>query len=107
MKKSEKIARRLVRQANGLSPGFRYFDDPYEGMTTVCPLCEKTIAAGLETCPECGGPIPGQHRSREPVKKSPLTLLMIAALLVLLGLGLYFFIRNMIESGFPGLLLGL
>lgn len=107
MKKSEKTARRLVRQANGLSPGFRYFDDPYEGMTMVCPRCGNSIPAGLETCPECGGPIPGQHRSREPVKKSPLTLFMIAALLVLLGLGLYFFIRKMIESGFPGLLLGL
>lgn len=106
MRKIEKNARRLVRQANGLSPGFRYFDNPYDGQTTTCPLCEKTISAGLETCPECGKPIPGQQRSREKVAKSPWVILMAVCLLALLGLGVYFFIQEMIASGFIDLLLG-
>ena len=105
MRKIEKNARRLVRQANGLSPGFRYFDNPHDGQTMECPLCKKTIAAGLEICPECGKAIPGQQRSRETVKKSPLVILMAVCLLALLGLGMYFFIRQMIESGFIDLLL--
>lgn len=106
MKQSEKNARRLVRQANGLSPGFRYFDNPYEGMTMVCPLCEKTIAAGLEICPECGEPIPGQQHSRAKVRRSPGILLMILLLAALVALGLHFFVRAMIDSGFIDLLLG-
>lgn len=106
MKQSEKTARHLVRQANGLSPGFRYYDNPYEGETMPCPLCGKTIDAGLETCPACGEPIPGQQRSREKTRKSPLVVLMILALAALTGLGLYFFARAMIDSGFLALLLG-
>ena len=86
--------------------GFRYYYDPYDGETMECPLCGKTIAAGLETCPECAEPIPGQQRSREKVAKSPLVILLAVCLLALLGLGVYFFIQEMIESGFIDLLLG-
>lgn len=105
MRKIEKNARRAVRQANGLSPGFRYFDNPYEGQTMECPLCKKTIAAGLEICPECGDAIPGQQRSREKVRTSPGVLVMIVLFAAVLGLGVYFFIRQMIDSGFIDLLL--
>lgn len=105
MRKIEKNARRAVRQANGLSPGFRYFDNPFDGQTVECPLCKKAVAAGLEICPECGEAIPGQQRSREQATKSPLVILMAACLLALLGLGVYFFIQEMIESGFIDLLL--
>lgn len=106
MNQKEKNARQLVRQANGLSPGFRYFDNPYKGDTIACPGCGKTIAAGLETCPECGKPLPGERRSREKVRTSPgviLLMILFAALLVLI---MYFFIREMIDSGFLALLLG-
>lgn len=86
--------------------GFRYYYNPYDGESMECPLCGKIIAAGLETCPECGKPIPGQQRSREKVTKSPLVILMAVCLLALLGLGVYFFLQAMIDSGFIDLLLG-
>lgn len=85
--------------------GFRYNYNPYDGESMTCPLCGKNIAAGLEICPECGEPIPGQQRSREKITKSPLVILMAVCLLALLGLGLYFFIQAMIDSGFIDLLL--
>ena len=106
MTKSEKRARRLVRQANGLSPGFRYYDNPYEGETMPCPHCEEIMDAGLEYCPQCGQPIPGQQHSREKAAKSAPVVLMILALAALIGLGLYFFARAIVESGFLALLLG-
>lgn len=106
MNQREKNARRLVRQTNGLSPGFRYFDNPYESETMVCPLCEKTIAAGLEICPECGEPIPGQQHSRKKVRTSPRVILLMILYAALLVLIMYFFIREMLESGFIALLLG-
>lgn len=106
MKRTEENIKRAVRQANGLSPGFRYFDNPYEGNTATCPLCGKTIAAGLENCPECGKSIPGQQHSREPVRTSPGIILMMILLVAMVGLGLCFFIREIIASGFIDLLLG-
>lgn len=106
MNQKEKNARRLVRQANGLNPGFRYFDNPYEGETTLCPACGKTIAAGLETCPECGEAIPGAHRSRTKIRTSPGVILLMILFMALLVLIMYFFFREMIDSGFIALLLG-
>ncbi len=84
---------------------FRYNYNPYDGETMECPLCKKTISAGCETCPECGKAIPGQQRSREKVKKSPLVILIALCLLAVLVLCLYFFIQEMIDSGFIQLLL--
>ena len=106
MKQSEKTARRLVRQANGLSPGFRYYDNPYVGQSELCPLCESPIAAGLELCPACGQPIPGRQRSREKLRKAPPVIVLALCFLAVLGLGLYFFFQTMIESGSLALLLG-
>lgn len=106
MKRIEEKAWRAVRQANGLSAGFRYFDNPYDGKTGTCPLCGKTITAGLETCPECGKTILSQRHSREHIRSSLGTILMIIFLAAVIGLGLYFFVREMIASGFVDLLLG-
>jgi len=106
MNQKEKNARRLVRQANGLSPGFRYFDNPYEDETMDCPGCGKTIASGLKTCPECGNPIPGARRSREKARTSPGVMLLMILFAALLVLVMYFFLREVIESGFMALLLG-
>lgn len=98
--------KKLPERMLGGNFGFRYNYNPYEGETMPCPLCGKTISAGLETCPECGEPIPGQQRSREKVTKSPLVILMAVCFLALFGLGVYFFLQAMIDSGFIDLLLG-
>lgn len=105
MNQKEKNARRLLRQTMGLSPGFRYYDNPYEGQTEPCPFCGKTIAAGLESCPECSQSLPGRARDRTKLRKAPGVVLLILALGAVLGLGLYFFVQTMIESGFWALLL--
>lgn len=101
----QKITRFLWLQ-NGENPAFSWVFNPYEGKTTVCNSCGGNIAAGLEDCPLCGASIPGQHRSRDRLRSSPLTIVLIVAFALVCCLGLYGYIRVLVNSGAIALLLG-